>query len=595
MAFFSSLSSDDNGASLTKFDKELLTLYAGSIAGIIVAGFWIVAILVAIEKQNGHTILVEHDNPDLELSIEASNSKEQQQDKDSPIPVTELAPTKHSSRRRRVSCGFLMIQLLSVSTLVLVTYLLLVVSTQTAPMWLAGLGAFCVLAVFLRFAIGDELRRRRFDRMAMIISLFLGIAGCLSMATYTDKTLRTGEIYEGPARIVHFDASSYTNKDNDPLTRTDVTVSFGKDWGCPKTDGKVCQSNIQGAMCQAELPERSDDSSSSNNNNSTRTRSRLLTEDGQQDLQEDLQDEEQAVSELEDELSEAQQENEALQEELDELQNDEIEDELEAEVEEEDAIIDAEEDIEEANEEYDELIDEAVDEEVQAEEEFYDAEKDATEEQLAEDEAAGDEEAVAEDEEIIDEIDEVEDELDEAEDEVDEIYEEYGDEIADEYEESLDEDLDTLDAEIEENEEELYYDDFWYSEWSYADYEFEDDYYEAEYWDYDWESVWGEYSCQDLFSDGVSTGFDGNTPPGDDGNPFINVYASCKTCDAYILDHFAKEAFEDVDDYRKQAYLYWSAAGAGSILSFILFLKYKANPQAENEVELLSSDRGVIA
>jgi hypothetical protein len=567
-------------------------MYGISIAGIIVAGFWIVAILVQIEKQNGHTMLLEQQDAtvDLELTVESSSPKNQNNNNDGNIPVTELPPSKQFKSRRRVSWGFIFIQLLSVLVLILLTYLLLVVST--APMWMAGLGAFSVLAVFLRFSIGDELRRRRLDRMAMIISLFMAIAGCLSMATYTDKTLRTGEIYEGPARIVHYDSSSYSNKDNEPLTRTDVTVSFGKDWACPLTDGKVCQSNIQGAMCQAELPDRQVN------------RTRFLAEDVQgntgtvdeeEDLEEDLADEENAVSELEDELADAQAENEQLQEELNELQDEETEEEIEDEIEEEDALIDAEDEIEEANEEYDEIIDEAIDEEVDAEEEFYDAEKDAEEEQLAEDEAAGDEEAVEEDEEVIEDIDEVEDELDEDEEEVDEIYEEYGDEIADEYEESIDEEIDTLDSEIAENEEELYYDDFWYNEWDYTEWEYEDDYYDIEYWDYDWESVWGEYSCQDLFDNGVSTGYDANSPPGEDGKPFINVYASCKTCEAYILDRFAREAFEDVDDYRKQAYIYWSAAVSGFALSFILFLKYKASPQAENEVELLSSDRGVIA
>jgi hypothetical protein len=87
-----------------------------------------------------------------------------------------------------------------------------------------------------------------------------------------------------------------------------------------------------------------------------------------------------------------------------------------------------------------------------------------------------------------------------------------------------------------------------------------------------------------------------DTPAGgDDDWPFINIYGSCKTCEAYILDYFAEEAFEEVDDLRKQAILYMSFAIAGFLSSLIAYIKYRVMPTAENEVELLGYDGGVLA
>jgi hypothetical protein len=61
------------------------------------------------------------------------------------------------------------------------------------------------------------------------------------------------------------------------------------------------------------------------------------------------------------------------------------------------------------------------------------------------------------------------------------------------------------------------------------------------------------------------------------------------------LDYFAEEAFERVDDYKKQAILFMTAAIAGFVLSLIGFIKYAIAPPAENEIQLLESDGGVIA
>ena len=103
-------------------------------------------------------------------------------------------------------------------------------------------------------------------------------------------------------------------------------------------------------------------------------------------------------------------------------------------------------------------------------------------------------------------------------------------------------------------------------------------------------------SCEDLFEeDTYGMTYDTSVPAGTDDYPFINIYGSCKTCEAYILDYFAEEAFESVDEHRRMAITYMSFAFGGLAFSFLAYIKYKANPSAENEIELLGGDSGVMA
>ena len=89
--------------------------------------------------------------------------------------------------------------------------------------------------------------------------------------------------------------------------------------------------------------------------------------------------------------------------------------------------------------------------------------------------------------------------------------------------------------------------------------------------------------------------YDPSVPAGTDGYPYINIYGSCKTCEAYILDYFAEQAFESVENHKEMAILYMTAAAGGFLFSFIMFIKYKVNPPADHEIELLGHDRGVLA
>ena len=115
--------------------------------------------------------------------------------------------------------------------------------------------------------------------------------------------------------------------------------------------------------------------------------------------------------------------------------------------------------------------------------------------------------------------------------------------------------------------------------------------------DYDWDSVWGDYACEDLFDSDISgQSYDPATPAGgDDEWPFVNIYGSCKTCEAYVLDYFAEEAFEETQEFKQQAIVYLAGAVAGFIWATLSYIQYRVMPTSENELQLLGSDGGVMA
>jgi len=168
-------------------------------------------------------------------------------------------------------------------------------------------------------------------------------------------------------------------------------------------------------------------------------------------------------------------------------------------------------------------------------------------------------------------------------------------EAYDEYEEEVVEDV-----EDEYEEQKMFDDDYGWEYNDYTTYIYEDDYYEDAYWDYDWDGAWGEYGCQDLFeTDMGAASYDSRTRAGEDDWPTIQVYGSCKTCNAYVLDYFAEKNFKEVQFYKTQAFLHFAAAAGAAIFTVLAYLRHRVAPTAENEIELLSSDSagggGVLA
>lgn len=124
-----------------------------------------------------------------------------------------------------------------------------------------------------------------------------------------------------------------------------------------------------------------------------------------------------------------------------------------------------------------------------------------------------------------------------------------------------------------------------------------DDYYDAEYWaSYDWAGIWGSYSCEDMYNYDLDTlTFDPDTPPnveasnGKESWPTMNIYGSCNTCNAYIMDYYSSEHFQAILHYKHQArsYFLWSIGIA--VLASFFYIQYKHSPRNENRLDLLSS------
>merc|ERR1711937_642210 len=97
------------------------------------------------------------------------------------------------------------------------------------------------------------------------------------------------------------------------------------------------------------------------------------------------------------------------------------------------------------------------------------------------------------------------------------------------------------------------------------------------------------YEDDDFYWDEYPTYYD------DDEWPFVNIYGSCKTCEAYVLDYFAEEAFEETQEYKQQAIVYLAGSVAGFIWATLSYIQYRVMPTSENELQLLGSDGGVMA
>jgi hypothetical protein len=189
----------------------------------------------------------EHYHVENDLELETSDDTEENEStKETKKPKRRIAAVPEWTT--------LILPTATTSVLVLMVYLLLVY--LPSGLWLSILGVIAVMGITLRMQLAEELRRKRLDRLFGIITLFLVIAAMLSIATYCRLTLREGEIYQGRARIVGYDETSYNNGDGD-TTRTDLEVSWGSSWGCPHDNGKECQAFVNGALCEAEGEDRS--------------------------------------------------------------------------------------------------------------------------------------------------------------------------------------------------------------------------------------------------------------------------------------------------------------------------------------------------
>jgi hypothetical protein len=128
-------------------------------------------------------------------------------------------------------------------------------------------------------------------------------------------------------------------------------------------------------------------------------------------------------------------------------------------------------------------------------------------------------------------------------------------------------------------------------------YYWDDDSFIDSYWDdQDWDSIWGEYACYDLFDTDLSGNtYDADEPPGEDDWPFITIYGNCNQCEAYIVDYFSTEHFQTLQSFKIQGRNYLIVSFVGFILTAVLRFKHRMDPIAEKELELLPNDGGALA
>ena len=452
------------------------------------------------------------------------------------------------NRRRLLSTSQIVQVMVHVMIVLLFIFLLLVY--LPGSIWLSFVAVIIVWVLALQSYLRDELKRRqRIDRITTLLGLFSIIAGSFCLITYCHLALKEGSIYEGPARIVGYDDSTYSNTDGDTM-RADLIVSWGGMWGCPDLDGKQCTATVQGALCETEYDTTSETNFVEDGNYRRRRRSRhsrrlenVVQEVEEYQEEEERKDGEQVpssppsgdysiVDALVEETVEEGDEIEELSEELDT--------ETEIHIEGEDAL-EAEVTVLEANstdsETETELTDLALDEAYEA---------GATEGEVDELEA---------------ENQKLQSELDEAE-----------------------ETIEIQDEEITAAEEEIMY-------------SYEDDIYEDSYWqETDWDSIWGEYACEDLFN-GDTSEMDENLDeaPGSDHWPTVNIYGSCNSCKAYILDYYSTEHYQNIRQFENQSYLYYVAGFFFMVGAAILAMFERKRPNKENKIVLLSQERGVVA
>lgn len=464
----------------------------------------------------------------------------------------------------------------NVAVLLLFNYLLLVF--QPGSVALSFVAMMAVWVLVLQSYWRDELRRARFDRCIAMVALFFVLAGCFTLITYCHLALREGSIYEGPARIVGYNDTIYSNTDGETL-RADLDVAWGGTWGCPDSGAvRFCTATVQGALCESKY--NPDDENTRKANRRRQAKETIVEE--VQGYENEMEEEE-----VQEETTNARAANSAEQspssspssvEEKEEADEEEI-------AEEYSEALDV--DIEEVEEEDEEEIDEIEEEDNETITELEDEVEEEAEGEVVLDEEVTvlegqnkNETAKEVEQGLLDEIDSEAEKVAESKEEETELDEE-NEELEDE-----------LDSEVEYNnelEDEI-------NDLEGGVYSYDDTFYEDDYWQQDWSAVWGETACADLFdSDAAGEGYVANDAPGHDAWPTVMIYGSCNSCQAYVQDYYSTEHFQDISKYEFQSWLYLMTGFVLLVFAAIAALFERRRPTKDNKVVLLSQDGGVLA
>jgi len=179
-----------------------------------------------------------------------------------------------SARQARMRLSLFRKLVLAFLTLLLVCMTSLLLVYSSAPAFVSVVGWVLICFFALLGQILEELRRQRCDRLVAVATVLLLLASSLNLTTYSSIAVSQENLYQGPARIVGYDTSRYSEwkKDNNnnksgnnnnrqlskndwsdtQRSRTDLQVQWGGRWGCPLTPGKQCKADVQGALCERD-------------------------------------------------------------------------------------------------------------------------------------------------------------------------------------------------------------------------------------------------------------------------------------------------------------------------------------------------------
>jgi hypothetical protein len=151
-----------------------------------------------------------------------------------------------------------------------------------------------------------------------------------------------------------------------------------------------------------------------------------------------------------------------------------------------------------------------------------------------------------------------------------------------------------LEQDLEDEEEvngETTVDDYFYV----GNYTYDDGWFDDAYWSsYDWTDLWGEYSCGELFTmdmEGFDVTYDYTEVPGNDSWPYVTIYGSCNSCDAYLVDFFSTEHFAEIQTFLIHSRYYGAASAIVGLLALLAGIKQRfMSPSEEKEIELLTCD-----
>jgi len=96
-------------------------------------------------------------------------------------------------------------------------------------------------------------------------------------------------------------------------------------------------------------------------------------------------------------------------------------------------------------------------------------------------------------------------------------------------------------------------------------------------------------------SDLQGQSYDANEAPGKDEWPTIEIYGSCNSCEAYIMDYFSTDHFLSIRLYEVQSVIYLWLGFVLLIVAAVAALKERIRPAQEKEVVLLTHEGGVPA